>query len=67
VKFVVHVEFDAEHRLYFVHESDIAGLTVEASSVDQLIEIVRDASLDLLGEQAAAAEYDFQIHLPAAA
>ncbi len=45
----------------------ISRLTVEASSVDQLIEIVRDAGPDLLGEQAAAAEYDFQIHLPAAA
>jgi len=62
---VIHVEFDTEHRLYFVHESDIPGLTVEASSVDQLIEIVRDAGPDLLGEQAATAEYDFQIHLPA--
>ncbi len=67
MKFVVQVEFDAEHKLYFVHDSDIPGLTVEASSVDQLIEIVRDAGPDLLGEQAVAAEYDFQIHLPAAA
>ncbi|WP_020176587.1 DUF1902 domain-containing protein [Methyloferula stellata] len=67
MRFVVHVEFDPEHKLYFVHESDIAGLTVEASSVDQLIEVVRDVGPDLLGEQAAAAEYDFLIHLPAAA
>ncbi len=65
MKFMVHVEFDTEHKLYFVHESDIPGLTVEASSLDDLIEIVRDVGPDLLGEQAATAEYDFQILLPA--
>ncbi len=61
--YIVHVGFDPEHRLYFVHESDVPGLTVEAATVYEVIEIVQDAASDLLGEQASGAEFDFRIHV----
>jgi hypothetical protein len=67
MNFIIHVEFDREHNRYFVHESDIPGLVVEASSVDEVIEIVRDAAPDLLGAQALDATFDFRLQLPVAA
>jgi hypothetical protein len=67
MSFIIHVEFDPEHKCYFVHESDVPGLVVEASSFDEVIEIVRDAAPDLLGAQAPDATFDFRLQLPVAA
>ncbi len=60
----VNIGFDPEHKLYFVHESDIPGLTVEAASVDEVIEIVTDAAPDLLGKQEPDAKIDFRLERP---
>jgi len=65
MSFLINIEFDPEHGLYFVHESDVPGLIVEASSLDKVIEIVCDVVLDLLGAQAAGAEFDFRLKIPA--
>jgi hypothetical protein len=62
---VVNIGFDPENKLYFVHDSDVPGLTVEAASVDEVIEIVRDVAPDLIGETAARAEFDFRLKIPA--
>jgi hypothetical protein len=47
-KFNVYVSHDAEAKLWVVDNSDIPGLNVEASSFDQLVEIVLDAAPDLV-------------------
>jgi len=66
MNFIVNIGFDPEHKLYFVHESDVSGLTVEAPSLDEVIEIIRDVALDLLGKEVAArAEFDFRVKIPA--
>ena len=46
--FNVFVSHDTAENLWFVESSDIPGLNVEASSYEQLVEIVLDAAPDLI-------------------
>lgn len=39
---------DAEAGVFFVEESDVVGLNAEASSWDDLVEIIHDLAPDLL-------------------
>jgi hypothetical protein len=44
----VTAQHDAENEIYFVSESDIKGLHVEAHSLDEFVEIALDLAPDLL-------------------
>jgi hypothetical protein len=44
----VLVNWDAEKQVFFVVESELAGLWAEASSMRELIEIIEDVAPDLL-------------------
>lgn len=46
----VHVAFDEEARVWYVTHSDVHGLRVEAPQLEQMIERVKDAILDLLDD-----------------
>lgn len=47
--FRVSVSHDAANSVWFVVESDIPGLNVEAPSLDALVEAVTDLAPDLIG------------------
>jgi len=64
MSFIVRIGFDPENKLYFVRDSDIPGLTVEAASIDAVIEIVSDVAPDLLGKQSPDAKIDFRVERP---
>lgn len=44
----VIVSWDAEKQVFFVVESELAGLWAEAPSMRELIEIIEDVAPDLL-------------------
>lgn len=44
----VHVDWDADAGVWFVKHSDVHGLRVEAPKIEQMIERVQAALLDLL-------------------
>lgn len=44
----VHVAFDPEARVWYVRHSDVHGLRVEAPKIEEMIERVQSALLDLL-------------------
>jgi len=68
MKHSVTLRYDGENHIYFVHESDVPGLHVEASTVDEAIEIIRDVIPDLLGESASDAQFTVHVEeLPVAA
>jgi len=46
----VKVGFDHEHGRYYLIDSDIPGLNVEATTFEEFIEIVADLAPDLLGK-----------------
>ena len=60
VNYVVKVGFDeAEHR-YFVLDSDVPGLNVEAGGFEESVEVVRDVAPALLHEQAGGLRIRFE-------
>ena len=60
VSYIVKVGFvEAEHR-YFVLDSDIPGLNVEAGGFEEFVEVVRDVAPELLGEQAGGLRIRFE-------
>ncbi len=67
MSYVINLRYDVENHIYFVYESDIPGLHIEAATVDEVFEIVRDVAPDLLGEAAATAKFDFRVELESAA
>jgi hypothetical protein len=50
VQYQAKVGFDTEHGRYYLVESDIPGLNVEATTFEEFIEIVADLAPDLLGK-----------------
>ncbi len=45
---IVKAAFDAEARVWFVESSDLAGLNVEAPTIELLTSKISDAAADLL-------------------
>ena len=60
VRDTVTVGFVQVERRYFVVESDIPGLTLEADTYEELVEAAQDAAPDLVGGSAAGAKVLFQ-------
>jgi Domain of unknown function (DUF1902) len=58
--FRVFVSHDADNAVWFVVESDIPGLNVEAASLDALVEAVRDLSPELISANLAGRERDLR-------
>jgi hypothetical protein len=54
---VVHAERDPEARVWFVRESDLPGLNLEADTVEALVEKLPGAILDLLEADSFGGEY----------
>lgn len=46
----VHVAYDEEARVWYVSRSDVHGLRIEAPKIEQMIERVQEALLDLLDD-----------------
>lgn len=59
MSYTVHVGYDAAASRYYVDDSDIPGLNVEADTFDELVEVVQEVAPDLLGEGAAGSKIDF--------
>jgi len=57
--YTVLVGYDEIRARYFVIESSIPGLNIEAESFEELVEITKDVAYDLVGEKAAGAKIDF--------
>ena len=57
--YTVLVGYDEEHARYFILDSSIPGLNVEADSFEELVEITKDVAHDLVGEKASGAKIDF--------
>ena len=54
----VTAQYDGENEIYFVLESDITGLHVEARSLDEFVEIALDLAPDLLpGESVISIDF----------
>jgi len=66
LNYVVRLRYDTENHIYFVYESDIPGLHIEAATCEEVFNIVFDVAPDLLGDAAAAAKFDFRIEREAA-
>ena len=47
-EYAIRVLWDQETGVWFVESSDIPGLNVETPSLDELVEVVRDAAPDLI-------------------
>ena len=60
MSYVVHIGYDTQESRYYVLFSEIPGLNVEASSVDEFVEIARDLAPDLIGEHATGSSIDFR-------
>lgn len=58
-EYQVHIDFDDEAGVWFVAQSDIPGLRLEASDPIRLIERISDAASELieLNEQRKAAQH----------
>lgn len=54
----VFVSHDAENAVWFVVESDIPGLNVEAASLDALVEAVSDLAPELISANLAGRQHD---------
>lgn len=54
----VFVSHDAENAVWFVAESDIPGLNVEAASLDALVEAVSDVAPELISANLAGRQQD---------
>jgi len=61
MKYVVSLRYDSENHIYFIYESDIPGLHVEAATCDEVFDIVFDVAPDLLGDAATKATFDFRV------
>ncbi len=59
MSYKVRVGYDHASSRYYVDESDIPGLNVEANTFEEFIEIVEDVAPDLLGQSAAGSKIDF--------
>ena len=59
---VVKVAFDTEAEVWFIESSDVPGLHLEGSSVDDLYAKIPDAILDLL-ETTASGDFDFPVEI----
>ena len=57
---IVTVGYDEAARRYYAISSDIAGLNVEPSSFEELVEVTKDAAPDLVGETLAGATIRFE-------
>jgi hypothetical protein len=60
MSFVVTVGFDEGERRYYVIESDIPGLNIEADTFEEFVEYTMDFVPDLVGEAAVGAKVTFQ-------
>ncbi len=60
MSFVVTVGFDEAERRYYVIDSDIPGLNIEADTFEELVEYAMDFVPDLVGEAAVGAKVKFQ-------
>ena len=55
---VVKAALDSEARVWFVEECDLPGLNLEADTLENLVEKLPAAILDLLDEEGIGGEYD---------
>ena len=46
--YTVEVAFDSDARVWYIERSDIPGLNVEASSYEELVEVVLDFAPELI-------------------
>jgi hypothetical protein len=60
MSFTVKVGFDEAERRYFVLDSDIPGLNIEADTFEALVEAVQDATPDLIGKPAEGSRIRFE-------
>ena len=60
---VVKVAFDGDAKVWFVESSDVPGLNLEASSVEELQRLIPNAVLDLLEADDGASDYDVPIEI----
>jgi len=61
---VVKAAFDPEARVWFVEESDLPGLNLEADRLEDLVEKLPGAVRDLLETGASGGEYDKSQDIP---
>ncbi len=67
MSYLVRVGFNEREHRYFVLESEISGLNVEALTFDEFVTVTRDVAPDLLGEQVADSKVRFSLEVPLAA
>ena len=60
MSFTVKVGFDEAERRYFVLDSDIPGLNIEADTFEALVEAVQDATPDLIGKPSEGSRIRFE-------
>jgi hypothetical protein len=60
VSYIVSVGFDEANHRYYVLASDIPGLHVETDTFEDFVEAVRDATPELVGDQAAGLKIRFE-------
>ncbi len=59
MSYKVRAGYDHASNRYYVDESDIPGLNVEADTFEEFVGIVEDVAPDLLGQSAAGSKVDF--------
>jgi Domain of unknown function (DUF1902) len=59
----VTVAWDEENRIWFVKDSDLPGLCVEAATLDAMREVIDDVAPDLLETNVPAHQRDWPLRV----
>ena len=59
----VHVTYDPEARVWFVEQSDVHGLRIEAATIEELVERLPGAIQDLLEDGDGHGAHDVPVEV----